>query len=73
MKNYGKKEKPDQKKIGLEKDQKYRSTRTVQREVKRKQDSNDQEADRHKKDHQLQRHLFVTKDVRLKSESEMEK
>ena len=54
MRNFGKKEKPDQKKIGLGKDQRHRSTKTVQREVRRKQDSKDQEADRHEKGHQNQ-------------------
>ena len=51
---FGKKEKPDQRKIGFGKDQRHRSTKTVQRGVKREQDSKDQEADRHGKGHQNQ-------------------
>ena len=67
MRKFGKKERKDQRTIGLGKDQGYRSTNTVQREVKKEQDLRDQEAEKKEKGHQTQQHLFARKDVRLKS------
>jgi hypothetical protein len=48
------KEKPDQLVIVLGKDQGQRSTKTAQREVRRRQNSKDQEVDKHEESHQSQ-------------------
>ena len=73
MKKFRKKEKKDQREIGLGNDQRYRSTNTVQQKVREEQDLGDQEAEKKGKGHQIQQHLFVMKDVGLKSKRKVEK